>query len=180
MKNKLLVLTLGFVFIVYSGFSNKNPPQKIENGIYYGRSGLFLKKHVFIQVNDSVAELECYVYWQGQWMNFVRSNEVHHNRIKLDFENGNYSNPPVFLKNKGGKKKVRITKTFLGKVRVKVEQVNEFDSATNRIRNSALLFSTEEIKYTNSQDSISFYNLPNKLEMNHKDFRDQYFLILKN
>lgn len=179
MKNKILVIILILICNYTFGNSKRETLSIIEKGIYYGEKGGFLRKYVIANVQDSIAYVECYVRWQGQWVNFIRLTNLHsENKIKLTLENGRFSNYPVTMFKHNEKIWIKIDKTMLGKTKVKVVKTIELPKKTNVIRNSALLFNTNEIKFKSIEDSLAFIRLKINLEMNHDDFFNIYNSIV--
>jgi hypothetical protein len=161
---------LALIILLTSSFSTKKEPIKIEYGIYDGFSKDIVHKSTIIKVENSVAYIESYILWQGVWMPSTFSKGKYYEPIKLTSENNIFKNETMTFINNGKKYKLKCRKTFIGKLKMNLEMVNELDSKTNSIRNEALLFSCNIKTFKNKEDSISFQNLNKEINLNHTLF----------
>lgn len=176
MKNTIY-LTL--IILITTSFSNKKSPNPIEEGLYYGVSNHLIKRYTIIKVEKSIAFIESYVPWQGEWIPVNSNTGKYYEPIKLNLENLIYKNENItFIHNKN-KYSVKMQKTFAGKFKMNVEKIKELDKKANLIRNEALLFSCRHsLTFKNKQDSIAFQHLNSEVNLNHKEFLQKFKTIV--
>ena len=167
----ILILTTSFL-------SNKKTPSPIEDGLYYGVSSHFVKRHTIIKVEKSIAFIESYVHWQGEWVPVNSNSGKYFEPIKLSLDNLIYKKENITFVYNGKKHTVYMQKTFAGKFKMNVDKIKELDEKTNVIRNEALLFSFDTKRLKSQQDSIAYRSLQNEVQLNHNTFLQKFKSIV--
>ena len=175
MKNTILST---LIIVLTSSFCLKKEPLNIEDGLYYGFRKNIVHKCVIVKVENSKAYIESYVLWQGVWMPSSFSKDKYYEPTILNSDKNIFKNDKIIFANYNNKYKIKLTKTFIGNIKMKLEKVKELEERTNSIRNEALLFSYNAKTFKTKEDSIAFMNLYKEFDLKHTLFLQKFKAIV--
>lgn len=114
--------------------------QTIENGIYISFKKGIIPKYAILTVENDSTQIEVFTRWQGEWLPAIgKWDHTYQPQMLRRNEDESLSNENVSIKKKKGLIGI-LKKTFVGRIKFKLEPVDTLPEKYLEVRQKALEF----------------------------------------
>lgn len=178
MVNRFFIIGLLTIIALTSATSMLLDDQS-DSGTYVAKKGGVLNKYGILEIEDSIAHLELYTKYKGEfvpvnmsWNSKIEPQMYVYNKEASDSVHHIYKSGASTLTIIGNQANIYLNNSFLGELEMSLEKVSNLPRKYNNIRNHAYMFTGRNAVGFNFRNSGIGYDNYDKLMKGHLLYKE--------